>query len=135
MKNLPWIFCFGTVICIGTLAGHSYIYQQNQIEVLKANLSLSDKAREIDADQIRDLLHINQQLNLEKDAFTAQAYVSGALSVLDNKEHIEKIWHNGYDRGTEVQNLAYKSERDAIAIEKLKDELNLRSPLEDLEKK
>lgn len=131
MKTLPWII----VICIATLAGHSYIHQKSQIDSLEQNLSLSSQARTIDADQIRDLLYTVQKLNTEKESISTKSYVAGVASVLDNKEHINKIWHDGYDRGADTQMLAYKKELDNFAIEKIKDDLNLRSPLLDLPKK
>ncbi|MDF2421381.1 MAG: hypothetical protein OPY06_00015 [Nitrosopumilus sp.] len=126
MKNLPWILA----ICTGTLAGHSYIHQQHRIHILEQNLSLSDQARKIDSDQIRDLFYANQQLNAEKESISTRSYVSGVASVIDNKEHFDKIWHDGYDRGTEVQMLAYKSEEESKAISKIKEDLNLYSPLD-----
>jgi hypothetical protein len=59
-----------------------------------------------------------------------QAYVSGVVATLENKEHFDKIWHDGYDRGTEVQMLAYKAEQDQTKIKQLKEDLNLKNPLE-----
>lgn len=104
MKNtqtIPWII---TIICIG-----AYFYQQNYIEILKENLLITNQARKIDADQIRDLLFANQQLCAENESIATRSYVSGVVSVINNKEHFEEIWHDGYDRGTEVQMLAYQA--------------------------
>lgn len=120
MKSSPWIF---SIVCIITIAGHITIGQYNRIQQLELGSELSDKARAIDQDQIRDLLYTVQQLHAEKESIGTQAYVSGVISVLDNKEHYERIWHDGYDRGAEVQlatNLAERNEQ-----ERIKDDLNL----------
>lgn len=103
MKNAPWIIA---LICICTIAGHIIISQNSQIQQLQLSSELSDKARTIDGDQIRDLLYTVQQLKSEQESIRTQAYVSGAVSVLENKDHIQGIWHDGYDRGAEVTMLS-----------------------------
>lgn len=135
MKNAPWIIA---LVCVTTLAGHVIIGQQNRIQKLQMATELSDKARTIDQDQIRDLLYAVNQLKTEKESLATQYFVSGAVSVLEDKERFQGIWHDGYDRGAEVQLATYaieKRQRDNAAVDKIRTELNLKSPLEGEEKK
>ena len=105
MKALPWF----AVVCALTLLGHYVIYQNNQITRLQQNISITDKAREIEGESVRDLMYANQQLQQENDRKATDAYVTGVGAALQNPDEFEKIWHAGYDRGTEVQMMAQKA--------------------------
>lgn len=99
MKALPWII---SVICVAS-GIHSYIFHQNQIELLKQTVILSEKARSIESDQVRDLMYALQTQQSEQETTATQNYVAGIVESLKRTEHYEQIWHDGYERGTEVQ--------------------------------
>jgi len=107
MKQLPWIIA----VCAMTLAGHVYLDSTQRIEVLKGNVELSEKARSIESDQIRDLMYALQQEQQENSIIEARAFVSGVVDSLKRPDHYQKIWHAGYDRGTEVQMMAEQSQK------------------------
>ncbi len=99
MKSIPWIL----LVCVGTLAGHVGIYQHNQIETLKQSATLSDQARRIESDQVRDLMYALRESQGRNEAIAVQSFVAGVVDTLKREPEYQKIWHDGYDRGTEVQ--------------------------------
>lgn len=94
------------LIC--TIFLHYLIYSENRIEMLKQNVTLSETARRIESEAVRDLIHTNQMLVQEKEAIGVKSYVAGVTASQQDK-HYEKVWHEGYDRGSEVQMLVDKS--------------------------
>lgn len=115
MKGLPWIIA----VCATTLAGHMYLYSTQKVETLKQTIELSEKARQIENDQVRDLMYALQQERNKIDSAKTQSFVAGVVDCLQNKDAYQKVWHAGYDRGTEVQMLA----QQGVTPEEKKDEL------------
>jgi hypothetical protein len=99
MKSMPWII----VVCVATLAGHVCIYQNNRIETLKQTADLSEKARKIESDQVRDLFYALRETKAQNETIAVQSFVAGVVDTLKREPEYQKIWHDGYDRGTEVQ--------------------------------
>lgn len=99
MKQLPWIIA----VCATTLAGHMYLYSTSRIEMLEGTVELSEKARRIESDQVRDLMYVLQQEKQENSVIESRAFVAGVVDALQRPDHHQKIWHDGYDRGAEVQ--------------------------------
>lgn len=93
-------------ICLASVAIHYYIYSENKVERLESVIEYSDRAREIADDQIRDLMYELKIAKSESEMVGTRNYVSGVVETLSRPEHYEQIWHDGYDRGTEVQILA-----------------------------
>jgi len=102
MKGLPWIIA----VCAMTLTGHMYLYSTHKVETLKQTVELSEKARQIENDQVRDLMYALQQEKDKNIAIQTQSFVAGVLDAIENKDRYQQVWHAGYDRGTEVQMLA-----------------------------
>jgi hypothetical protein len=119
MKNTtPWII----VICTITLFGHYFIAAENQKSQLKLTVELSDKAIAIEGETIRDLMHANRQISQEKEAIGSERYVAGVVDALQRPDHYDAIWHDGYNRGTETEQLAQASASES-AKQKLRAEL------------
>lgn len=102
MKALPWF----VIVCAITLVGHVYIASSNQTNRMKQELELSEKARRIESDQVRDLMFVLQEKQNDAQNVASRNFVAGAIDAMQRKDHYDKIWHAGYDRGTEVQRLA-----------------------------
>ena len=121
MKNTtPWVI----VICTITLFGHYFIAAENQKSQMRLTVELSDKARAIEGETIRDLMHANRQISQEKEAIGSGRYVAGVVDALQRPEHYDAIWHDGYNRGTETEQLAQASASESEAAKrKLKEEL------------
>lgn len=111
MKALPWIIA----VCSLALAGHSWIHLQAKTESLKETVSLIDQARKIDNDQIRDLMHELRATHQITEAEKTRYFVLGALDHMHQPEHYSEIWHDGYNRGTEVQKMANEAIKDQKA--------------------
>ena len=94
------------IIAVLTLFGHYAINAQGEASRLKQLIELSDKARAIESETIRDLIHSNQRLAEQNASEKNAAYVSGVVTALQKPDHYSAIWHSGYDRGTEVQKFA-----------------------------
>jgi hypothetical protein len=103
MKNIHYFFI---LLAAATLFGHYAIRNHYETKRLEQIVQLSDKARQIEAETIRDLMHANRRLGEQHEAEKNAAYVSGVVSTIQQPDHASAIWHAGYDRGTEVQILA-----------------------------
>lgn len=103
MKNIHYFFILLAGI---TLFGHYAIRNHYETKRLEQIVQLSDKARQIESETIRDLMHANRRLGEEHAAEKNSAYVAGVVTAINNPDHYNAIWHAGYDRGTEVQILA-----------------------------
>lgn len=106
MKNIHYFFILLAGI---TLFGHYAIRNHYETKRLEQLVELSDKARQIESETFRDLMHANQRLGEQNEAEKNAAYVSGVVATINNPDHTTAIWHAGYDRGTEVQILAQSS--------------------------
>ena len=66
---------------------------------LRTEIRMQDVARGLCEDQIVDLtFHLREALANQSNAET-RGFVAGASAVLDNRNHYEALWHEGYDRG------------------------------------
>jgi len=97
-------------LAVLTLFGHYAIQTHFETKRLEQIIGLSDKALKIEADTIRDLMYSNRQTTERYEAEKNASYVSGVVATLTKPDHYNAIWHDGYDRGTEVQLMAQESE-------------------------
>lgn len=99
MKNINgWIICVVfTVLSLQVSVG---MFLENLS--LKKELRLSEKSKQICTDQIGELMHVVNTLQLEKDMSSTQHFVAGVLETLKNKDYYSEIWHDGYYRGEKV---------------------------------
>lgn len=110
MDKKPVYVLFG--IGLLSVVAHYYIYSENKIERLESVIEYSDRAREIADDQIRDLMYELKAAKSENEMVATRNYVSGVVETIKRPEHFDQIWHDGYDRGTEVQIMASKVEKE-----------------------
>ena len=57
----------------------------------------------INQDQVVELMNKLRDIQIEKETTKSSGYVAGVLDTLQRPDHYSAIWHNGYDRGTDVQ--------------------------------
>ena len=117
MKVLPWF-----ALCIVSLCAAQFIiYQNYKIEHLNDFARFSEKARQIDQDQIRDLMYSLQNARIEKEAANTAGFVAGVIDATNRKDVYSEIWHSGYSRGSENQILMDESKKDIIQSVKKED--------------
>lgn len=80
---------------------------------LKREIRISEKSKEIANDQINDLMYTISNLRGEKDFVATQQFVAGVVEATQNKDHFSQIWHDGYDRGSNVAEYARQVEIQA----------------------
>jgi len=91
------------VIALLTLMGHYCIFSHFQIQDLRTEVSLLLQKESIDKDQIRDLMFEVKNIDDQKEVLKSQGYVSGILDGIKHEDHYMTIWHDGYNRGSEVR--------------------------------
>lgn len=94
---------FVAAIAVLTLMGHYCIYSHSHIKDLEVQLNFADQKEKIDNDQIRDLMDQVRQVNSQQEVIKAQGYVAGILDGIKREDHYMTIWHDGYNRGSEVR--------------------------------
>lgn len=99
MKSVTYFL----LIAVGTLAGHYYIYTEGRINRLQSMLNIVEQKDKINNDQVVELMNKLREFQTEKEATKSASYVAGVLDMLSRPDHYNAIWHNGYDRGTDVQ--------------------------------
>lgn len=110
-------------LCAATLVCHYGIHQHNQIKSLQLQVQLSDKARDIESDEVRDLMYALQASRTESESKATQGYVAGLIEFQSKPEHYTGVWHDGYDRGTEVE--AESNRVLAESVKTLKTEIEI----------
>lgn len=86
---------------------HYYIHADNRRQVDATRIAvLEETLRMHDAiydDQVRELANNLQTALAEKNFAKTEGFVSGVADAQQRPDHYSQIWHNGYDRGTSVQ--------------------------------
>ena len=105
MKNLWQIvaFLFSVVLLLQVV-----IFQHQQIDSLKQELKLSEKSKEIEEDQSKDLMYQLTQCKIESESLSTKYFVAGIVEAVSKPDRYSEIWHSGYDRGSSVQRYADK---------------------------
>lgn len=81
-------------------------YQHSYIKRLEQEIRLAQQAKNIDNDNIRDILHELSQVKMESEATSSRQFVAGVIEAITKPERYSEIWHSGYDRGVSVQQYA-----------------------------
>jgi len=102
MKSMPWI----VVVCVTTLAGHVLIQNHSRVKLLEETVKLSEQARKIEHDEVRDLMYALQQEKGNNEAIAMKSFVAGVVDNMKRPDYYNEIWHAGYDRGSENQKYA-----------------------------
>jgi hypothetical protein len=82
------------------------IFQNYQISRLDQEIRLAQQARQIESDQIRDLMYALSNAKVEQESIGNRQFVAGVIESVTKANHYAEIWHNGYDRGTANQQYA-----------------------------
>ena len=90
-------------IAIATLFGHYALNTQRNIEQMKWLIKLSDQKEKIQEDQTIDLMYSLQQATFKGDIHRSEGYVAGVVDGINRPNYYKSIWHDGYDRGSSVQ--------------------------------
>lgn len=107
-----WMFsiCFSVVVILAQVIVAQYI----AISGLRNQLEYAKSASRLSNDQISDLTY---QLSQAREAISTertQEYVAGIVAAIDRRDELSAVWHDGYSRGTAVQQ--YASELDAKKV-------------------
>lgn len=81
------------------------VLQQFRVNSLHEQLSLTEKAKEIQDDQVNELTYQIYRLQTETQQAETRQFISGVVSTIKNdpRENYSGIWHDGYNRGLEQQ--------------------------------
>lgn len=94
----------GSVIVVILVLGSQVVVSQwAEITSLKRELRLAEKAKEIEGDQIRDLLYQLSQFRADADFAGNKQFVLGVVEAVTHPDRYNEVWHAGYDRGTANQ--------------------------------
>ena len=86
------------VIFMATAIGFYTTWKAEQREM---EIRFLQRARELDADQIRELVHAVTTATTTLEGEKTRAFLAG-VSQAQSRPELSKIWHSGYDRGVEV---------------------------------
>lgn len=79
------------------------IYQWTEIQSLRREVRLLENAKDILEDQTRELAMSVSNLTAESEASATRNFVLGVMAASKNPDYYNSVWHDGYDRGTQVQ--------------------------------
>jgi len=91
------------LVAIATLVGHYGLNTQRYMFYADFLLKAADQKEKIQDDQVRELVSSLQQANQRNESMKTEGYVAGAMDVIDRPDHYSTIWHEGYNRGSAVQ--------------------------------
>ena len=100
MKDNFWAMTLLVTVALGLQV---MLFQHQQIDSLKQDLALTQKAKEIEQDQSQDLMYQLTQAKLEDKSLATKYFVAGVVEAVSKPDRYAEIWHAGYDRGTAVQ--------------------------------
>jgi len=109
------IFCGMVLVMFIGLMLQIVVAQAVENASLKRELRILQKANDIDRDQLTEVLHNLQRLQVEKEFAANKGYVEGIAAVLSptaKKEIYTQLWHAGYDCGAAAQQYATQVETD-----------------------
>lgn len=86
-----------------------------EISSLKRELRISEKAKQISDDQINELMYMVSNLRNEKDSISTQQFVAGVVDSIRNKDNYNAIWHDGYNRGSNVAAYTTQIETESVS--------------------
>lgn len=99
--NTRWLV--GTLVAVFVLGSQVVVSQWAEITSLKRELRLAEKAKAIEADQIRDLLYQLSQARADVEFAGNKQFVLGVVEAITHPDRYKEVWHSGYDRGTANQ--------------------------------
>lgn len=112
MKALGWLAIVAAIV-----SSWSWWSTSRALTTARETVVISQKIREIDANQIRDLLYDLQQMKIELEMSKTRHFVAGVTAATAQPD-LRAIWHAGYDQANAVAATAQtvqKSEEVAAA--------------------
>lgn len=105
MQSLnKWLvsICVSVVIILAQVI----VTQYSVISGLQTELFFIKSAHRLATDQIADVSYQLMCARNERDTQSMQQFVAGVVATIDKKDDYSAIWHDGYNRGTAVQQYA-----------------------------
>jgi len=102
MQSLnKWLvsICFSVVVILAQVIVTQYMV----ISGLRTQLDYTKTAQRIAGDQIADMMYELSRVRSERDSNDTQKFVEGVVAAIERRDEFSAIWHDGYSRGTEVQ--------------------------------
>lgn len=96
-----WLF--GVLTFAAALGCQIIVAQYIEAQSLRRELRLTERALNIEAAQVADLMYQLQQSRVDQSAAATQNFVTGVVSAVEERDRYNEIWHAGYDRGVAVQ--------------------------------
>lgn len=103
-KTIAAVFFLFSFLQIG-------IYQWTEIQSLRREIRLVTEAKNILEDQTRDLSMSVAKLMAENESAATKNFVLGVVSANKSPELWNRVWHDGYERGTQVSQQYTTSEQ------------------------
>ena len=113
MVDKRWLIVLAAV---AFLEGQLLFLQYQKNNLLQSELSLTQQARKIDSDELREVLYHLSQARSEQQTAEVKNFVAGVAAAVTNPEKYQEVWHAGYERGSAVQQYATQLDIDADAV-------------------
>lgn len=110
MQSLnKWLvsLCFSVVILLTQVIVTQYMV----ISGMRTELNFARAAHRLASDQIADLTYQVECVRNERDTHNTQEFIAGVVAAIERRDEYTAVWHDGYSRGTAVQQ--YAAELDA----------------------
>lgn len=91
------------VVTVVTIVAHYGINLHNRVHQMEMLVKLNGERERIQNDQIQELISLVHNNNQKVESAKTEGYVAGVIDATNRPDHYQAVWHNGYDRGTEVQ--------------------------------
>jgi hypothetical protein len=104
---------FVIALCCLIVAVQMLVSQYIELARLRTEHRVTEAAVKLGNDQIRDLMYELQQARIADEAAKTRWFVAGAVAAAEKPDYYREIWHAGYDRGQEVQQMVESLDRSA----------------------
>lgn len=101
-------------VAVATLIGHWGLNTQQRLANQDIIIKASQTKERIQNDQINELMAGLRQSNQSLESSKTQGYIAGVTDMINRPDHYMAIWHNGYDRGSAVQQDVIKANYEGL---------------------
>ena len=129
MKSLLAIL----LVVVSSVFVHYGIATRSEISRLENTIKLLDERNTTTENSLRDMIYAYQQLETKAEFEKQTSFISGIAEAVrdsEREDYYTKVWHNGYDRGHEVQKQMVESAKSQSLLDrpsdKSKDQKNYR---------
>lgn len=104
-------------VCVGVcvFSAQLLLLQQFKINNLNEQLSLTQKAKEIQDDQVNELTYQIYKIQMEHENESTKNFIAGVVATIKNdpNKFYNGIWHDGYNAGLEQEKeIAYTTKKE-----------------------